>query len=91
MADSAHSTGYEPKVMLKLLRSISEDSDATPNDPDRDNLSDFSRVTSESTGRFGVSNVCVDPSLCLTRASFGKPRAVNHCFRMFLVLVRMFY
>ena len=69
MAGSARSTGCEPKPKLKLKlklkkTSISEDSDATPiNDPDRDNFSDFSRVTSESTGRFGVSNVCIDPSL----------------------------
>ena len=57
-----------PQVMSPRCSSkknyISEDSDATPiNDPDRDNLSDFSRVTRESTGRFGVSNVCVDPSV----------------------------
>ena len=49
---------------MLLKKSISEDSDATPiNDPDRDNLPDFSRVTRESTGQLGVSNVCVKPSV----------------------------
>ena len=56
MADSAHSTGNEPKNKL------SEDSDKTPiNDPNHDNISDFSRVTREDTELF--VNVCVDPSV----------------------------
>ena len=57
-------TGYEPKPKLKLKKkSISQNSGATPiNNPDLDNFSHSSRVTRESTGRFGVSDACVDPS-----------------------------
>ena len=48
LADSTHSTGYEPK--MQLYKPFSEDSDKTPiNDPNHKNLSDFSRVTRQDT------------------------------------------
>ena len=56
----ADSTGYEPK--RQLHKPFSEEGDATPvNDPNHDNLSDFSRLTREHT-ELSV-NVCVDPSV----------------------------
>ena len=50
---------------MQLNKTISEDGDVTPiNDPDRGNLSDFSRVTRDCIGQLGVFlNVCVDPSV----------------------------
>ena len=56
MADSAHSTSYEPKQLDKL---ISVESDTTPiNDQDRDNISDFSSVTRECTRLISVPTAC---------------------------------
>ena len=55
LADSTHSTGYEPKGFDKVT---SLDGDMTPiNDPNRDNISEFSKTTRESTGLFGVPTV----------------------------------
>ena len=56
MADSTHSTGYEPKLLDK---NISVDDDMTPiNDPDHDSISEFSKTTGEGTGLFSVPTVC---------------------------------
>ena len=53
LADPTHSTGYEPKEFDKIT---SVDGDTTPvNDPNIDNISDFSKITRENTGLFGVS------------------------------------
>ena len=55
LADPAHSTGYEPKEFDKIT---SADGDTTPiNDPNYDTVSDFSKITRENTGLFGVSTV----------------------------------
>ena len=55
LADPTHSTGYEPKEFDKIT---SEDGDTTPiNDPNYDNISDFSKITRENTGLFGVSTI----------------------------------
>ena len=52
LADSTHSTGYEPKEFDKIT---SVDGDTTPiNDPNYDGISDFSKITRENTGLFGV-------------------------------------
>ena len=54
-ADPTHSTGYEPKEFEKIT---SGDGDTTPiHDPKYDNISDFSKITRENTGLFGVSTV----------------------------------
>ena len=51
LADSTHSTGYEPK---KIDKNNSVDDDTTLiNDPDQ-NISDFSKTTNESTALFSV-------------------------------------
>ena len=55
LADPTHSTGYEPKEFDKITPA---DGDTTPiNDPNYDNISDFSKITRESTGPFGVSTM----------------------------------
>ena len=55
MADPTHSTGYEPKEFDKFT---SADGDTTPiNDSNYDNISDFSKITLENTGLFGVSTM----------------------------------
>ena len=55
LADPTHSTGYEPKEFDKIT---SADGDTTPiNDPNYDNISDFSKNTRENTGLFGVSTM----------------------------------
>ena len=52
LADPTHSTGYEPKEFDIIT---SADGDTTPiNDPNYDNISDFSKITRENTGLFGV-------------------------------------
>ena len=51
LADPTHSTGYEPKEFDKIT---SADGDTTPiNEPNYDNISDFSKITRENTGLFG--------------------------------------
>ena len=63
MADSAHFTSYEPK---QLDKTISLDNDTTPIDgPNVDNISDFSRVTRDSTRMFSVPTVWT--YFCLVR------------------------
>ena len=48
-------TGYDPKKFDKIT---SADGDTTPiNDPNFDNISDFSKITRENTGLFGVSTM----------------------------------
>ena len=55
LANPTHSTGYEPKEFDKIT---SADGDTTPiNDPNYDNISDFSKITRENTGLFGVSRM----------------------------------
>ena len=52
LADPAHSTGYEPKEFDKIT---SADGDTTLiNDPNFDNISDFSKIIIENTGLLGV-------------------------------------
>ena len=52
LADPTHSTGYEPKGFDKIN---SADGDPTPiNDPNYDNISNFSKIPRENTGLFGV-------------------------------------
>ena len=55
LATSFHLTSHEPKLSDKM---ITADDDATPiNDPDHDNISDFSKTTNDNTRRFGVPTV----------------------------------
>ena len=55
LADPTHSTSYEPKEFDKIT---SADGDTTAiNDPNYDNISDFSKFTRENTGLFGVSTM----------------------------------
>ena len=55
LADATHFTGYEPKEFDKIS---SADGDTTPiNDQNYDNTSDFSKITRENTGLFGVSSM----------------------------------
>ena len=55
LADPTHSTSYEPKEFDK---NTSADVDTTPiNDPNYDNISDFSKITRENTGQLGVSTM----------------------------------
>ena len=61
MADSAHSTGYEPKLLDK---NISVDDDMTPiSDPDHDSISKFSKSTRQGTRLFCVPTVCENTSV----------------------------
>ena len=54
-ADPTHSTSYEPKEFDKIT---SADGDTTLiNDSDYENISDFSKITCENTGPFGVSTM----------------------------------
>ena len=63
MADSAHSTGDEPK---QLDKNITVDDDMISiNDPDHDSISDFSKTTRENTRLFS------DPTVC-------EPASVSH-------------
>ena len=53
LADPTHSASYEPKEFDKIA---SADGDTTSiNGPNDDNISDFSKITRENTGLFGVS------------------------------------
>ena len=52
LADSTHSTGYEPKKFDKIT-SVDNDT-MLIDDPDLDEISDFSKNTHENTGQFGV-------------------------------------
>ena len=55
LADPTHSTGYEPKEFDKITSAVG---DTTPiNDPNYDDISDFSKITRENTGLFGVSTI----------------------------------
>ena len=55
LADPTHSTVYEPKEFDKIT---SPDGYTTPiNDPNYDNISDFSKTTRENIGLFGVPTV----------------------------------
>ena len=55
LADPKHSTGYEPTEFDKIT---SADGDTTPiNDLNYDNISDFSKITRDNTGLFGVSTM----------------------------------
>ena len=55
LADPTHSTGYEPEEFDKIT---SADGDTTPiNDPNCDDISDFSKTTRENIELFGVSTV----------------------------------
>ena len=68
MGDSAHSTGYEPKLLDK---NICVDDDMTPiNDPDHDSISDFSKTTREGTRFVSVPTVC--ELFSLSRVSWGN-------------------
>ena len=52
LADPTHTTGYETKEFDKIA---SADGDTTPiNDPNNDNISDFSKIRRENTSLFGV-------------------------------------
>ena len=53
LADPTHSTSYEAKEFDMVT---SADGDTTPiNDPNFDGISDFSKITRDNTGLFGVS------------------------------------
>ena len=55
LADSTHFAGNGPKEFDKIT---SADGDTTSiNDPNYDNISDFSKITRENTGLFGVSTM----------------------------------
>ena len=52
MADPTHSTGHEPKEFDKTISRAGETT--LVNDTNYDNISDFSKITRENTGLFGV-------------------------------------
>ena len=55
LADPTHSTGYKAKEFDKIT---SADGDTTTiNDPNYDNISDFSKITRENTGPLVVSTM----------------------------------
>ena len=67
LTDPTHSTGYEPKKFNKIT---SADGDTTSiNDPNYDNISDFSKITRENTGLFGVPTMF---EASVTHASHGE-------------------
>ena len=69
VTDSTHSTGYEPKQFDKIT---SADGDTTPiSDPNYDNISDFSKITRENTGLFGVPTVL---EACISHVSYGESK-----------------
>ena len=73
LADSTHSTGYEPKEFDKIS---SADRDTTPiNDPNYDNTSDFSKITRENTGLFGVSTML---GASVSHVSHGESKDSMH-------------
>ena len=72
MADPAHSTGYEPKEFDKIT---SVDGDTTPiNDPNHDSISDFSKITRENTGLFGVPTMFETSVSHVSRGEFALQR-----------------
>ena len=56
MAKTVLNTGYEPKEFDKTT-SVNGDTTLI-DDPDLDNISDFSRVTQESTGLTSITTMC---------------------------------
>ena len=73
LADPTHSTGYEPKEFDKIT---SADGDTTPiNDPNYDNISDFSKITGENTGLFRVSTML---EASLSHVSHGESKDSMH-------------
>ena len=73
LADPTHSTSYESKEFDKIT---SADGDTTPfNDPNYDNISDFSKITRENTGLFGVSTMF---EASVSHVSHGESRDSMH-------------
>ena len=78
-----HPTGHEPKKFDKIT---SVDSDTMfINDPDHD-ISDFSKITGENTGQFGVSAVFEFSVLHVSHDGFAlqieskeSMQSVNRC------------
>ena len=72
-ADSTHSTGCETKEFDKISCA---DGDTTPiNDPNYDNTSDFSKITRENTGLFGVSTML---EASVSHVSHGESKDSMH-------------
>ena len=77
--DSTHSTGYGPKELDKVT---SVDGDTTPiNDPNRDNISEFSKTTRESIGLFGVLAVFDASVSQVSPGGFALHKTKKHMHR----------
>ena len=73
LADSTHSAGCEPKEFDKIS---SADGDTTPiNDPNYDNTSEFSKITRENTGLFGVTTML---GASVSHVSHGESKDSMH-------------
>ena len=73
LADPTHSASYEPKELDKIT---SADGDTTPiNDPNYDNISDFSKITRENTGLFSVSTMLEES---VSHVSHGESKDIIH-------------
>ena len=73
LTDATHSTGYEPKEFDKIS---SADGDTAPiNDSNYDNTSDFSKITRENTGLFGVSTML---GASVSHVSHGESKDSMH-------------
>ena len=73
LADPTYSTGCEPKEFDKIA---SADGDKTPiNDPNYNNISNFSKITRENTGLFGVFTM-LEPSV--SHVSHGESKDSMH-------------
>ena len=91
MADSAHSTGYEPKMQLKKRITSLRIATRRPSTIQTATTSQTSPESHVKTLDDSVFLMFVLTHLfcmvfCLKSASFGKPRAATNCFRMFLVI-----
>ena len=73
LADPTHSTGCEPKELNKIT---SADGDTTPiNDPNYDNISDFSKITRQNTALFDVSTMLETSFSHVSHGNFALQRA----------------
>ena len=73
VADPTHSTSYESIEFDKIT---SADGDTTPvNDPNYDNISDFSKITRDNTGSFGVSTML---EASVSHVSHGESKDSMH-------------
>ena len=73
VADPTHSTGNEPNEFDKIT---STNGDTTPiNDPNYDNISDFSKITRKNSGLVGVSTML---EASVSHVSHGESKDSMH-------------